>query len=145
MSKSRTRTEVLRSPFIKSEESAPVTKKTRNNTVLVDGGCEPCSYEDDRASEISGSCEAGDQSETSSLGGDNFETLKPQQYRAEDISAPSVESIRLNDSSMVCDNDEGSRFATSIVQTVRRFYSTTSSVYAEQTISNPNVGQILFW
>jgi hypothetical protein len=134
---------VLRSPFIKSEESAPVTKKTRNNAITSHGGCEPCLYEGDHASELS--CEAGDQPETSSLGGDNFEYLKREQYRAEDISAPSVTSNRLNDSSMVCDNDEGSRFATSIVQTVRRFYSTTSSVYAEQTISNPNVTQILFW
>ena len=30
-------------------------------------------------------------------------------------------------------------------ETVRKAYSTTSSVYAEHTISNPNAGQILFW
>ena len=33
----------------------------------------------------------------------------------------------------------------SIQETVRKFYSTTSSVYAEHTISNPNAEQILFW
>lgn len=31
------------------------------------------------------------------------------------------------------------------IQRTRRFYCTTSSVYAENTISNPNHGQISYW
>jgi hypothetical protein len=33
----------------------------------------------------------------------------------------------------------------SVQEIARKFYSTTSSVYAEHTISNPNAEQILFW
>ena len=33
----------------------------------------------------------------------------------------------------------------SVREIARKFYSTTSSVYAEHTISNPNAEQILFW
>ena len=33
----------------------------------------------------------------------------------------------------------------SVQEIARKFYSTTSSVYAEHTISNPNTEQILFW
>ena len=33
----------------------------------------------------------------------------------------------------------------SVREIARNFYSTTSSVYAEHTISNPNAEQILFW
>lgn len=33
----------------------------------------------------------------------------------------------------------------SVQDIARKFYSTTSSVYAEHTISNPNAEQILFW
>lgn len=32
-----------------------------------------------------------------------------------------------------------------VQERVRKFYSTTSSVYAEHTISNPNAEQLLFW
>jgi hypothetical protein len=117
-------------------------KKTRSATGTSG---EPGFAEDDRVSEISGSVEIGEQSETSSIGGDNFEAARPEQVLAEAVCAPSAVSGKLDDTIMACDNDEGNRFATSIVQTVRRFYSTTSSVYAEQTITNPNVGHILFW
>lgn len=47
------------------------------------------------------------------------------------------------------DHEEGSSqrggIVRSIQETARKFYSTTSSVYAEHTISNPNAEQILFW
>lgn len=33
----------------------------------------------------------------------------------------------------------------SVQEIARKFYSTTSSVYAEHTISNPNTEQILWW
>ena len=35
--------------------------------------------------------------------------------------------------------------AKSLQRRARTFYSTTSSVYAEQTILNPNAEQLLFW
>lgn len=42
---------------------------------------------------------------------------------------------------------DGLRFGVAKVvqERVRKFYSTTSSVYAEHTISNPNAEQLLFW
>lgn len=39
----------------------------------------------------------------------------------------------------VCNNDHAS------VERIRQFYCTTSSVYAENTISNPNHQQISYW
>lgn len=35
--------------------------------------------------------------------------------------------------------------AQSLQNSARKFYSTTSSVYAENTISNPNIEHLLFW
>lgn len=44
-------------------------------------------------------------------------------------------------------DDEQRRFGVtrSLQDKARKFYSTTSSVYAEHTISNPNTEQLLFW
>ena len=57
-----------------------------------------------------------------------------------DVEGESVKSGRRQKES---NQEDG--MVLSIQEAVRKFYSTTSSVYAEHTISNPNAEQILFW
>jgi hypothetical protein len=127
---------------MRSEELTPHPKRVKNgNDVLsqsspLDSSPSTSFDEEYEYSEESGEMQIDEtDSSISALASDSINENYDESVDSAEIVEDGGQSVDVN--KILLSN--------SLQQAIRRFYSTTSSVYAEQTITNPNVEQLLFW